>query len=52
MGRHIIVMIGASVYEDDTDIEATYLRYSQVQAFANLISGHPRKLPAPVKNLN
>ena len=49
MARHIIVMIGASVCADDTDREATYLRYSQVQAFAYLVLGHPRKLPAPVK---
>ena len=46
------VIIGASVFAADTDEEVTYLRSSQVQAFASLISGHPRKLPAPMEDLS
>ena len=34
-------MIGVGVCAADTDEEADYLRTSQVQAFANLITGRP-----------
>ena len=45
-------MIGAGICAADTDEEANYLRTSQVQAFANLITGRPGKLPAPVEDLD
>ena len=45
-------MIGAGVCAADTDKDAHYLRTSQVQAFANLITGRPGKLPAPVEDLD
>ncbi len=45
-------MIGAGVSAADTDEEAIYLRSSQVQAFSNLLSGRPGKLPAPVDDLD
>ena len=45
-------MIGAGVCAADTDEDAHYLRTSQVQAFANLITGRPGKLPAPVEDLD
>ena len=45
-------MIGAGIFVADTDEEADYLRTSQVQAFANLITGRPGKLPAPVEDLD
>ncbi len=45
-------MIGVGVSAADTDEEAIYLRSSQVQAFSNLLSGRPGKLPAPVDDLN
>ena len=45
-------MIGAGVCAADTDEEADYLRTSQVQAFANPITGRPGKLPAPVEDLD
>ena len=45
-------MIGAGVCAADTDKDAHYLRTSQVQAFANLITGHPGKLPAPIEDLD
>ncbi len=45
-------MLGAGVCAADTDDEADYLRTSQVQAFANLITGRPGKLPAPVEDLD
>ena len=46
------VMIGAGVCAAETDEEATFLRSSQVQAFARLRSGTPGKLPAPVMELD
>ena len=45
-------MIGAGVCAAETDEEATFLRSSQVQAFARLRSGTPGKLPAPVMELD
>ncbi len=45
-------MIGVGVCAAETDGEANYLRTSQVQAFANLITGCPGKLPTPVENLD
>ena len=45
-------MIGVGVCAADTDEEAYYLRTSQVQAFANLITGCPGKLPTPVEYLD
>ena len=46
------VMLGAGVCAADTDEEATFLRSSQVQAFARLISGKPGKLPVPVEQVD
>lgn len=46
------VMMGAGVCAADTDEEAVFLRSSQVQAFARLISGKPGKLPVPVEQLD
>lgn len=46
------LMIGAGVCAAETDEEATFLRSSQVQAFARLRSGTPGKLPAPVMELD
>ncbi|MBC2886619.1 LLM class flavin-dependent oxidoreductase [Ochrobactrum sp. CM-21-5] len=42
------VMLGLNVIAADTDEEANYLFTSQLQAFVNLRSGRPGKLPAPV----
>lgn len=42
------VMLGLNVIAADTDEEAHYLFTSQLQAFVNLRSGRPGKLPAPV----
>ena len=46
------VMMGAGVCAADTDEEAVFLRSSQVQAFARLMSGKPGKLPVPVEQLD
>ena len=46
------VMMGAGVCAADTDEEAVFLRSSQVQAFARLMSGKPGKLPIPVEQLD
>ncbi|HCH72598.1 MAG TPA: alkane 1-monooxygenase, partial [Ochrobactrum sp.] len=43
------VMLGLNVIAADTDEEAKYLFTSQLQAFVNLRSGRPGKLPAPVE---
>ena len=43
------VMLGLNVIAADTDEEANYLFTSQLQAFVNLRSGRPGKLPAPVE---
>lgn len=45
-------MIGAGICAADTDKEADYLRTSQVQAFANLVTRRPGKLPTPVEDLD
>lgn len=45
------VMIGAGVCAADTLKEATYLRSSQLLAFARLRTGQPGKLPAPVEDV-
>jgi luciferase family oxidoreductase group 1 len=42
------VMLGLNVIAADTDAEAHHLFTSQLQAFVNLRSGRPGKLPAPV----
>ncbi|GAA5625364.1 limonene 1,2-monooxygenase [Brucella sp. NBRC 12953] len=42
------VMLGLNVIAADTDEEAHHLFTSQLQAFVNLRSGRPGKLPAPV----
>jgi luciferase family oxidoreductase group 1 len=42
------VMLGLNVIAADTDEEAHHLFTSQLQAFLNLRSGRPGKLPAPV----
>src|SRR5450830_1468190 len=44
------VMLGFNVFAADTDEEAYYLASSMQQAFINLRSGHPAKLPPPVAN--
>lgn len=43
------VMLGLNVIAADTDEAAHYLFTSQLQAFVNLRSGRPGKLPAPVE---
>ncbi len=45
------VMIAAGVCAAETDAEATYLRSSQVLAFARIMTGRPGKLPAPTHDL-
>jgi luciferase family oxidoreductase group 1 len=42
------VMLGMSVFAAETDAEARLLASSQQQAFVNLRSGRPGKLPPPV----
>ncbi|MDH2325647.1 LLM class flavin-dependent oxidoreductase [Cereibacter sp. SYSU M97828] len=44
-------MLAANVFAADTDDEARFLRTSQQQAFANLRSGRPGRLPRPVRNI-
>jgi luciferase family oxidoreductase group 1 len=44
------VMLGFNVFAADTNQEAEYLASSMQQAFVNLRSGHPAKLPPPVSN--
>ncbi|MDI1308865.1 MAG: LLM class flavin-dependent oxidoreductase [Methylotenera sp.] len=45
------VMLGINVFAADTDDEAHFLASSMQQAFINLRSGNPTKLPPPVANL-
>jgi luciferase family oxidoreductase group 1 len=42
------VMLGFNVFAADTDEEAQFLATSMQQAFVNLRSGHPSRLPPPV----
>ena len=42
------VMLGFNVFAADTDAEAHYLASSAQQAFINLRSGRPAKLPLPI----
>jgi len=42
------VMLGFNVFAAETDAEAHYLASSTQQAFVNLRSGHPKRLPPPV----
>ncbi len=42
------VMLGFNVFAADTDEEAQFRATSMQQAFVNLRSGHPTRLPAPV----
>ena len=44
------VMIAAGVCAAETDAEATFLRSSQLLAFARLRTGRPGKLPHPTQN--
>jgi luciferase family oxidoreductase group 1 len=44
------VMLGVNVFAADTDAEAHLLYSSLQQAFVNLRSGRPGKLPPPVEN--
>lgn len=44
------VMLGFNVFAADSDEEAHYLSTSMQQAFVNLRSGHPTKLPPPVRD--
>jgi len=46
------VMLGVNVFAADTDAEARRLFSSLQQAFVNLRSGRPGKLPAPVDDLD
>ena len=46
------VVIGAGVCAAETDEEATFLRSSQIQAFARMMSGKPGKLPVPIDQLD
>lgn len=45
------VMLGFNVFAADTDEEAHFLASSMQQAFINLRSGNPTKLPPPITNL-
>jgi luciferase family oxidoreductase group 1 len=45
------LMVAAGVCAADTDAEATYLRSSQILAFARLRTGKPGKLPLPTHDL-
>lgn len=45
------VMLGFNVFAADTEEEAIFLASSMQQAFVNLRSGHPTRLPPPVSNL-
>jgi len=45
-------MMAAGVCAAETDEEASYLRSSQLLAFARLRTGRPGKLPRPVENLS
>jgi luciferase family oxidoreductase group 1 len=45
------VMLAAGVCAADTDAEATFLRSSQLLAFARLRTGNPGKLPRPTDDL-
>ncbi|AMM26746.1 LLM class flavin-dependent oxidoreductase [Variovorax sp. PAMC 28711] len=44
------VMLGFNVFAADTDAEANFRASSWQQAFVNLRSGRPGRLPPPVKN--
>jgi len=44
------VMLGVGVFAAETDAEARFLFSSQQQAFVNLRTGMPGKLPPPVEN--
>ncbi|WP_045389845.1 LLM class flavin-dependent oxidoreductase [Falsirhodobacter sp. alg1] len=44
-------MMAAGVFAADTDEQATFLKSSQLQAFANLRSGRPGRLPRPVPDV-
>lgn len=44
------VLLGYNVFAADTDEEAHFLASSMQQAFVNLRTGHPTRLPPPVKN--
>ncbi len=44
------LMLGLNVFAADTDVEAKLLFSSLQQAFVNLRTGRPGKLPAPVEN--
>ncbi|SEN03194.1 luciferase family oxidoreductase, group 1 [Pseudorhodobacter antarcticus] len=44
-------IIAASVIAADTDDEADYLRSSQLQSFANVVTGKRGQIPAPVADI-
>ncbi len=44
-------MLAINVFAGETDAEGTYLKSSMQQAFANLRSGRPGKLPRPVADV-
>lgn len=44
------VLLGYNVFAAETDAEAHYLASSMQQAFVNLRSGRPTRLPLPVEN--
>ena len=47
-----LVMLGINVFAADTDAEARFLFSSLQQAFINLRSGRPGKLPAPIEGFD
>lgn len=44
-------MLAVNVFAGESDAEGVFLRSSMVQAFANLRSGRPGKLPRPVEDV-
>lgn len=44
-------MLAANVFAGETDAEGVFLKSSSMQAFANLRSGRPGKLPRPVEGV-
>jgi luciferase family oxidoreductase group 1 len=44
------VMLGYNVFAADTDEAAQFLATSMQQAFVNLRSGHPKRLPPPIRD--
>ena len=51
-GERPYVIMGMGCYAADSDEQAVFLRTSMQQAFANLRSGRPGKLPRPVADVD